>query len=402
MLPLNLSDAKPEHIADLINSEVPESLTLEYKQQLPIDSGDSKREFLYDIAAMANAAGGDMIFGITDRRSEDNQSTGVAERLAGMKLPNVQAEITRLSNLIRDSIAPRLSAIAMQEIACPDGDVLVVRIPKSWNKPHMVTIGSVNKFYGRNAAGKYLMSVDEIGRVFFEQGELTDTISRWRLHRAEMILRNEGPSPVTGPVTMLFHVIPASAFSKDLLRQAWTVPDEEKHNIYVSHGYGTPRYNADGFITHTNGGCGAPAFGYTQLFRSGIAEYAESYCCYSTHGRQPVIGGLALEKEMIYCYQDAITRVHKQGRTEPLYVGFSLIGIKKQMFYFSFMQAAPLPPIEQDIFISPEVFVDINEPEEPPYRKTLLPLINTMWQVAGREGTPFTENGVWEPFGNYR
>lgn len=402
MLPLNLTDVTPEHIADLISSEVAEGLTLEYKQELPNDSTDQKREFVYDIAAMANAGGGDIVYGITDRRSEDNKTTGIAGKLAGLKLPNAQTEITRLTNLIRDSIAPRLVGVTMQHVVCPDGAVLVIRIPKSWNRPHMVTFGGVNKFFGRTTTGKYPMSVGEIGRVFSEQSELTDRIAQWRSHRAGITSRNAGPIPVHGPVTMLFHVIPASAFSKDVLRQSWTIPDEEKHNIHVSHGYGTPRYNADGFLTITNGGVGSAAYGYTQLFRSGIAEYAESYCYYPRDGMDAMIAGPYLEQEMIDCYQDAIIRFRKQGRTEPLYVGFSLIGIRQKSFYFSVMQAALLPPIEQDIFTSPEVFVDINEPEERPYRKTLLPLVDTMWQVAGREGTPFKSNGVWEPFKEWR
>ncbi|MHB2007566.1 MAG: hypothetical protein ACYCOX_05910, partial [Acidobacteriaceae bacterium] len=39
--------------------------------------------------------------------------------------------------------------IIMQTVNCPDGDVLVIRVPRSWSKPHMVTIGAVNKFFGR-------------------------------------------------------------------------------------------------------------------------------------------------------------------------------------------------------------------------------------------------------------
>ena len=35
MLPVNLNDLTTAHIESLIESEVPESLTLDYKQQLP-------------------------------------------------------------------------------------------------------------------------------------------------------------------------------------------------------------------------------------------------------------------------------------------------------------------------------------------------------------------------------
>lgn len=171
MLPQNLADTTPTHIQNLIDSEVAESLTLEYKQALPTQQSEDKREFLYDIAGMANSGGGDFIYGIEDRRGEDKKATGVAGSIVGMWLPNPQAEIDRLSNLIRDGIAPRLSGIVMQPVICSSGVVLVVRVPRSWNRPHMVTIDKANKFYGRVSTGKYLMSVDEVRRAFSEQGE---------------------------------------------------------------------------------------------------------------------------------------------------------------------------------------------------------------------------------------
>jgi len=79
-------------------------------------------------------------------------------------LVNEQGEITTLSNLIRDGIEPRLTGIVMQTVNCPQGDVLVIRIPKSWSEPHMVTVDGANKFFGRVPTGKCPMSVDEIGR----------------------------------------------------------------------------------------------------------------------------------------------------------------------------------------------------------------------------------------------
>jgi predicted HTH transcriptional regulator len=78
MLPVNLIDLTPAHIQGLIDSEVAEDLKLEYKSELPIDLGDSKRNFLFEVAAMANSAGGDLLFGIADRDGPDGQNTGIA------------------------------------------------------------------------------------------------------------------------------------------------------------------------------------------------------------------------------------------------------------------------------------------------------------------------------------
>jgi len=90
MLPVDLSELTPTHVESLVDNEVAESLTLEYKQQLPSkESSDEKRAFLYDVVAMANAAGGDIVFGIAERRGE-NSNTGIAERLSGERWSNVK------------------------------------------------------------------------------------------------------------------------------------------------------------------------------------------------------------------------------------------------------------------------------------------------------------------------
>jgi hypothetical protein len=402
MLPVNLSELASSHIQELIDSEVAENLTLEYKRELPTGQSEQKKEFLFDIAALANAAGGDIVYGIVDRKGDDKQSTGIADRVSGMRLSNVQTEAARLSQLIRDGIAPRLAGVAMQEVSHPEGDVLVIRVPRSWNKPHMVTIDGTNKFFGRTTVGKYPMSVEEIGRVFSEQGELTETIANWRSHRADLISRDAGPISLMSEVTMLFHVIPASAFARRDYRQAWRVSEQEPSRIHVPHGLNHYRYNADGYLGSAQVSNDFQAYGYTQLFRSGIVEYANSGCYFPVNSGKTMITGLNLEQEMVQCYQDAINRYRDQGVTESVYVGFSLVGIANKLFYSTRSSLAfNHPPILQNIFTSPEIFVDLNDIETVSFSNTLLPLVDTMWQITGRAGTPFKQSGEWNPFAEY-
>lgn len=401
MLPLNLADVTPEDIQDYIDSEVAESLTLDYKEAWPGAGTDDKREFVYDVAAFANEAGGDLIFGLTDRRGEDKQSTGIADKIAGVKIANAQTEIARLSNLIKDGIAPRLSGVVMQPVSCPDGDVLVVRVPHSWARPHMVTIGGVNKFVRRAPTGKYPMSVDEIRRAFSEQRELGETIDRWRRERAELTMQELGPAVLATNVNMLFHVIPASAFSRELLREPWRVGKQDEYKVYVPSGGGQFRYNADGYLASAPGRPAPNVSGYTQIFRSGITEYAGSNIFHPTGGytRGPAILGQEIEKEVVYCYQDALQRLRRQGRTGGIYVGMTLLGIKEQSFFtYAAPHGSPEYPIRSDVFHSPIVFADLADDEKQPYRATLLPLVDTMWQVGGWSGTPHVLDGNWVPF----
>jgi len=409
MLPYNLEDTTCADIQGLIDAEVAEGLRLEYKSELPLDSSDGRRRFLYQVAAMANADGGELIFGISDRKGSDNQNTSIADKLSGMKIANAGKTTEALSNLIRNGITPRLTGFAMKAVNSPNGDVLVVRLLPSWNKPHMVTIDGVDRFYIRTPIGKSPMSIDEIGRAFSQQGEIRETIERWRLNRAALISQDKGPVQLSAGVACLLHLIPAEAFTRGILRESWRVSPEDQRAVYVPCGNYHQRYNADGFICHSGSGVVLPGqskpYAYTQLFRSGIIEYAFSNFFQPPIGIPgPMIWGQALEKEIVRCYQDALTRFRAHDRNEVVFAGFSLIGIQGKSFYISAgSYSSRDDSIRENVFTSPEILVDIDEPEEPPYPKTLLPLVDTMWQVGGLERTPFTEgDGTWNPFRQYQ
>jgi hypothetical protein len=410
MLPVNLNDLTPADIQGLIDSEIAEGLRFEYKSELPTDQSDDKRKFLYEVAAMANSAGGDIAFGIVDREGPDGQNTGIASKLSGLKFPNVQKVIEPLTNLIRDCITPRLAGVTMQTVSCEDGDVLVIRIPASWNKPHMVTIGKVDKFYMRTAIGKAPMSIDEIRRAFSEQGELREAIARWRAHRVDLIEQKRGPVLLHGEVSMLFHIIPADAFTPGKFTETWRLPGHEKQAVHVVRNNYYQQYNADGFLCHSNRAIVGPPqkndgyHGYTQLFRSGISEYAFSHFYGPPIDRPNIslIDGMDVEQAMVRCYEDAIGRCQREGRAGIAYIGFSMVGIEdKQIFTTSKVWGPREFGIRQNTFTSPEVMVDLSEQVERPFARTLGPLVDTFWQLDGREGTPFVWEGQWNPFRRY-
>jgi hypothetical protein len=409
MLPANLNDLTPAHIEGLIESEVPESLSLDYKQQLPSDQKEEKREFLYDVAALANSAGGDLIYGIVERRADDDKATGVPDRLLGIRFANLQEEEIRLSNYIRDCIAPKLISPVVRSVRCSGGDALVVRVPASRSKPHMVTMGGVDRFYKRTGTVSHKMSLDEIRRAFSEQGELREAIAAWRAHRVDLVEQRRGPVLLSDNVVMLFHVIPADAFTPGAFTEVWRVPEQEKKDVYVPNGNYYQRYNADGFLCHSSRATVGPPektdgySGYTQLFRSGIVEYAFSNFDRAPIGLQiPLIDGQQVEQTMVHCYADAIGRFQREERTGVVYVGFSMIGIEDKQIYSTLMTWSGRDfGIRQSAVTSLEVMVDLSEHEERPYPHAMRPLVDTFWQLDGREGTPFTPNGEWNPFRRY-
>ncbi|MFC1592991.1 helix-turn-helix domain-containing protein [Candidatus Omnitrophota bacterium] len=139
----------------LIDNEVLECKTMEYKQALPGDSDREKKEFLADVSSFANASGGDLIYGIAE-----DKNTGKPKPLDGLEIENDDKEILRLDHIIRTGIQPRLPSINIRAIPLENAKVaLIIRVVKSWISPHRVILGDHDKFYSRNSNGKYPLDV---------------------------------------------------------------------------------------------------------------------------------------------------------------------------------------------------------------------------------------------------
>ena len=135
----------------LIDEERIEKKVLEYKSELPGNSESDKKDFLANISSFANAVGGDLIFGIVE-----NRKTGKPEKLEGIEIINVDQEILRLDQIIRDGIEPNIpsSSINIQEIQLNNLKyAIIIRISKSWLNPHRVSFKSWDRFYSRSTNG---------------------------------------------------------------------------------------------------------------------------------------------------------------------------------------------------------------------------------------------------------
>src|SRR4030067_1635251 len=122
----NLSENK---IITLKENQIPEGKTIEYKESLPIESYESKKEFLADVTSFANTDGGNIIYGI----KEEN---GIPIDICGIEIDNPDAEKLRLENIIRDCTEPRLPGIVIKSFILSNGKyAFIFYVPKSFNPP---------------------------------------------------------------------------------------------------------------------------------------------------------------------------------------------------------------------------------------------------------------------------
>src|SRR5258706_3957270 len=132
-----------ERLRELEKDRVAENLTLEFKAKANLDKEADKREAAKDCSAFANAVGGQILYGISERALPDG--TKVAGPIAPLTEGNLDE---RLANIWASAVHPPLRP-ATRRIDVAGGYVLAVEIPRSPLDLHMVTPSKEGRFYRR-------------------------------------------------------------------------------------------------------------------------------------------------------------------------------------------------------------------------------------------------------------
>jgi len=150
-----LEEISEDDLDNLVEIGFKENRFIEYKRDMYGGSDSQKTEMLADISAFANAHGGYLLIGI----EEDGE--GKAQTVIGIDNFNCSADWIR--NLCQSSIDEYIQGLSVNPIELANGKgVIVVSVPNSPNKPHMITFGKRNRFYIRRDEGKDLMNIEEI------------------------------------------------------------------------------------------------------------------------------------------------------------------------------------------------------------------------------------------------
>ena len=386
-----------EDLENLIENEVAEDKTIEYKLELPGTSDGAKKEFLADISSFANAIGGDIIYGVREKLDENGRNTGLPEEITGLSGINPDEVIRRLENSIRDGIAPRINGARLKTIeGFRDGPVIVIRVPNSWLAPHMIVFKGTQRFYSRNNAGKYPLDIIEIRSAFALSESIPEKIRQFRDGRLAKIIAGDTPLPLLDNPKIVLHILPIQsldpAYALDLASFG-----EEVGNFWPMFVSGMDqRYNFDGILTFTNEGA-PPYRSYLQLFRNGAIEAVEAHMLCETQESGRVIPYGIFGDEIIKSFGQYLNGLRNVGLGLPLFVMLSLIGMKDYRIPTGgWLEGVRQPTlIERDTLLLPDILVD--DFSVPP-DVILRPAFDTLWQAAGFRSCPhYDKDRRWKP-----
>jgi len=392
MVNKDIEEITKDDLQALIDNEVSERKAIEYKQALPGNSDKEKKEFLADVSSFANASGGDLIYGITE-----DKKTGKPKSLDGLDAENIGQEITRLDNIIRTGIQPRLPSVAISPPISLENSklALIVRIPKSWTSPHRVIYDGHDKFFSRSSNGKYSLDVGELRIAFNLSETITERIRNFRMDRIAKILANEVPVPLYDNPKIVLHLIPISSLNPAQSYDISKIAANPSCMPPIRSGAWNNRYNLDGFLTHSEGQDGKSR-SYVQFFRNGILEAVNGYLI-PLREERPSIPSVAYEEALIKSLTDYLSLSKSLNIELPIFIFLGLLGVKGYSMGINKWRydIDEVHTIDRDNLSLPEFILENYDIKA---EKILKPCFDSIWNACGFSGSfYYNDEYEWTP-----
>lgn len=386
LLNKNLVEIDESDLQHLVDEEIIEKKTLDYKSELPGNKESDKKEFLADVSSFANASGGDLIYGITENREK-----GKPKALIGIEIENVDQEILRLDQIIRDGIEPNIpsSSINIHPIQLSNSNyVLIIRVGKSWLAPHRVSFKAWDRFYSRSTNGKYRLDVQELKAAFILSDTLGDKIKSFRETRISDIYANELPIPFYPSPKLVLHMIPITAFNPGQTYDLEISLYDIQPMMASSFDH---RYNIDGLLTYSKFRNDNRSFSYVQLFKNGIVEAVNSEVLWSGIGKK-IIPITLIEEALIENVPRYMEVYNKLNIDPPIFIFVTLIDVKDYKIPKNRSWGPSNPyTVDRDIVLIPELIIE-NKEFEP--SRTLKPIFDSIWNTCGyKRSFNYTKEG---------
>lgn len=385
MIQKRLEDITEDDLTALIDNKVREGRTIDYKRELPGGNDASKKEYLADVSSFANTSGGDLIFGM-------NEVEAFPTEIVGIQSSDLDNVILRLEQILDSGLMPRIRR-HLRVIGCSDDKkVIILRIERSWSGPHRVVFKDSDKFWGRNAAGKFPLDVNELRAAFNLSNTVTERIRGFRIDRIIAISNNETPVPIKLGPKVVMHLIPIESFAGQ--PQYDVIALYHKNTPFMSMGdlSMAKRLNLDGLLAHgyiERGVCNT----YTQLYRNGILEVVSEDRVTIEFDNEQWFSTLVFEQSLLEYLPRCFKLLQEIGVNVPIIVALTVTNVRGLRMWMSNPLGRGWYTIDRDTLVLPESVV---QEFQTPSQEILLSMFDLIWNACGYpKSKNFDDEGNW-------
>ena len=363
-------------LRSLIENQVSERKTVEYKRDLAWNPDEKRKEFLADVSSFANASGGHLVYGM-------KEEGGLPIELCGLDIEHADSVVAALDNSIRDGIRPRIPGVVVWPVRLESGRIaVVIRVPRSFASPHMVTYKGSSRFFARTSNGKYQLDVEEIRAAFLLSDKAADRVRNFRLDRIAKIRADDTPVPLVQGARIVLHVVPLAAFSSFVQIDLQSIPIISRELHLIPLGFVTGwdgRFNLEGYVRYISLRDGL-SLAYLQIFRNGALETVDtSLASHSTAGGY--LRAATLKTDVIEKLGYYLESFRGLGVDAPAAVMISLLGVKGHRVGPQEMAAIHgVGRFDRDVILVPEVLLDSFDAD---ITKLMKQTFDVVWNAAG-------------------
>jgi hypothetical protein len=384
----------------LVRDQIPESLRLDYKEALPAwDEREGRLKLLRSVAAMANAAGGIVLYGIRERRDR-RAKTNLPDALVGVTTAEAAEAEQRIGQLLRSGLDPPLSGFVIRAVPIDATGMCVLALgsPSSLGRPHAV-VGVPTPYYQRIGTSRHPLTGGELRRMFLERQAWIRDADAFRDARvAARTLWTDGHplAALEGGAALLLHLLPLGRIdewlnlrpSHDRLRQQFFYPSCRGHWTFDGPLF-TVQYTS--LITR-----------YAQWFRFGGVELF-SHVGYDPPGpgQRPSVDMVLLSLCSVEWTLKAVSAMSGDLSVDPPYaVYLSLLGVQGHEIRTGespvFGPRLSTRPIVEPDLLTPIVVLDDATSDVQIVAAALRSRLDAFWQAAGVPGCRYYgEDGLW-------
>jgi hypothetical protein len=230
-------------LRDLVEvRRVREHLHLDYKRDPYSHNRSDTIEMLADVTAMTNAQGGYILIGVEE---DETKPDGAPKELIG--IANGDEEAMWIQSVCLSSIDEKIIGLRVRDIPLSNGrSCVVVQVPNSLRKPHMIVYQKHRSFRIRHGRSKGFMGMQEVRNMIISMNRYRASLADFLDERKKALRDIAGKKPwillMATPIYVDNEKIdPLRDDIRDVLLNAPGLPDRNYYGIGLGSGQPQPR-----------------------------------------------------------------------------------------------------------------------------------------------------------------